>query len=278
MHEERLKEKIYSVRNFLEKKLVETIDLNSLAFEANYTQFHFTRFFSEQTGETPINYLRRLRLEKAAFDLKTTDRSVIDIALDSGYDAHESFTRAFKKQFKLSPKEYRNQYHYKNSKEIMEPKFILTDQIKLVTLKNFTIRFQRFTGNYEDCPGPYKDSVLWKDFLKEHDAKPNEIVCGICHDDPEITEGSKVRFDLGILSNSDSKLYNVKTIEGGRFALATHIGDYANLGESYEYMLYSYPRIFGKKIRNKPLLEIYQNPFPEKIEEARTEIFIPIEE
>ncbi len=220
----------------------------------------------------------KVRLENAAFDLKTTDKSVLDIALSSGYNAYESLTRTFKKYFKVSPKEYRDQHHYKYSKDIIEPKFILTDQIKIVTVNSFTIQFQRFTSKYNECPGPYKDSVFWNQFLSEHNLKPNQILCGICHDDPEITGGSKTRFDLGAITRHDSKQHNIKTIEGGKFALATDIGDYAKLRESYEYMLYSYPRISKISIRNTALIEIYQNPFPECIEESSKDILIPIEE
>jgi len=275
--EDRLKEKIYSVQNYLERKLSDSIDLNRLAFQANYSQFHFTRFFLEETGEAPINYLRRLRLEKAAFDLKTTEKTIIQIALDSGYEAHESFSRAFKKFFNLSPKDYRNNYHYAKSREIIEPKHILTDQIKNVNVESFKIKFERFTGSYSECAGPYKDSYHWNEFIKNKNVSPDSIFCGICHDDPEITDVTNVRFDLGTITNAESIGFDIKEIEGGKFLLATHLGDYKNLQESYEYMLYSFPQISGVKLRNSPLIEIYLNPFPAKLEEARTDILIPIE-
>ena len=54
-----------------------------------------------------MEYVRFSRMKKATHLLRTTDREVLDIALECGYEAHESFSRAFKKQYGVSPREYK---------------------------------------------------------------------------------------------------------------------------------------------------------------------------
>jgi AraC family transcriptional regulator len=78
-----------------------------LASKANYSRFHAHRVFQRATGETPGEFRRRLLLEKAAYQLSRSDRSVTDIAFDMGFEALESFTRAFRKAFKISPSHFR---------------------------------------------------------------------------------------------------------------------------------------------------------------------------
>lgn len=52
-------------------------------------------------------YINYIRLKKAAVALRSTEKSVLDIALDAGYDSHEGFTRAFTKRYGVSPSDYR---------------------------------------------------------------------------------------------------------------------------------------------------------------------------
>jgi AraC family transcriptional regulator len=54
-------------------------------------------------GESVKGHIRRLRLERAAIHLKQTQRPVTRIAFEAGYEAHESFTRAFRDWFGMSP-------------------------------------------------------------------------------------------------------------------------------------------------------------------------------
>lgn len=83
--------------------------LADLAAADGRSPYHLQRIFSKEVGESPLQYSRRVRLQRAAASLLVTSKSVIDIALDAGFDSHEGFTRAFKKMFLLSPKKFREQ-------------------------------------------------------------------------------------------------------------------------------------------------------------------------
>ncbi len=58
------------------------------------------------TGETIADHVRRLRLERAAMELRSGAKQVIQVALGAGYEAHEAFTRAFKTAYEMSPSEF----------------------------------------------------------------------------------------------------------------------------------------------------------------------------
>ncbi len=84
--------------------------LAELAAEAGTSPSTFQRAFSRIAGESPKQYTRRLQLECAALALVSSDRTVLDVALDVGFESHEGFTRVFSGQFGLPPMEFRRRY------------------------------------------------------------------------------------------------------------------------------------------------------------------------
>ncbi len=83
--------------------------LADLAAADGRSPFHLQRIFSAEVGESPLQFSRRVRLQRAAAALLVTQKSVLDVALDTGFDSPEGFTRAFRAMFALSPKQFRNQ-------------------------------------------------------------------------------------------------------------------------------------------------------------------------
>ena len=85
----------------------EDVSLDALAARAGWSPFHFHRAFRKVVGETPKQYMLRLRLERAAARLATGEDPVVSVAADAGFASHEVFTRAFRRQFGLTPSAYR---------------------------------------------------------------------------------------------------------------------------------------------------------------------------
>jgi AraC-like DNA-binding protein/effector-binding domain-containing protein len=81
--------------------------LDAIAARAGWSPFHLHRAFREMVGETPKQYTLRLRLERAGARLITSDDAVLDIALGTGFNSHEVFTRAFGRRFGRTPAAYR---------------------------------------------------------------------------------------------------------------------------------------------------------------------------
>ena len=83
------------------------IRVPKLALAAGLSRFHLVRLFSRMTGETLEQFLRRMRLERAAYMLIKSDHSILEISVDSGYQSPEAFSRAFRQAYGLIPTEYR---------------------------------------------------------------------------------------------------------------------------------------------------------------------------
>lgn len=93
--------------DFVEAHLDTEIALSDVAKAAGLSQWHFQRVFRALTNETLKTYIRSRRFAKALDQLLTTKLPILDIALAAGYDTQESFTRAFKSCFQLTPGQYR---------------------------------------------------------------------------------------------------------------------------------------------------------------------------
>lgn len=89
--------------NYMEEHLTEPIEFDRIAQEMNLSSFYFQKIFSILCGISPGEYIRNRRLTLAGSELLTTDKKVIDIALDYGYDTQEGFTRAFTRFHGVTP-------------------------------------------------------------------------------------------------------------------------------------------------------------------------------
>jgi len=92
---------------FAAAHLDEDLSLEALAGQAGLSAFHLHRVFSAAAGETPKQFTLRLRLARASAMLLTTSDSVLDIALECGFQSHEAFCRAFRRRFRMTPSVYR---------------------------------------------------------------------------------------------------------------------------------------------------------------------------
>ncbi|MCL2564320.1 MAG: helix-turn-helix domain-containing protein [Defluviitaleaceae bacterium] len=89
--------------NYIEENLTESINLEAAAQLAGFSIWEFQRMFSFVAGNSLGEYIRGRRLDFAANDIQTGDVKVIDIALRYGYDSPAAFSRAFNRQFGVSP-------------------------------------------------------------------------------------------------------------------------------------------------------------------------------
>ena len=99
--------RIEGVMRYIREHLHEPLDRETLAAVAGFSIPHFHRVFTAQVGESAVSYIRRLRLERAGRKLRMGAVDITEVALAAGYDTHAAFSKAFKQQFGLSPREFR---------------------------------------------------------------------------------------------------------------------------------------------------------------------------
>ena len=85
----------------------EALTLRFLSRKLGYSKFHTTRKFKEISGMQFRDYLRLRRLAFALIDVRDTQKSFLDIAVDYGFSSHEAFTRSFKMTYGITPNDYR---------------------------------------------------------------------------------------------------------------------------------------------------------------------------
>jgi len=97
---------VNKVQTYIEINIKKRMSLYEIANIAGYSPWHTSKIFKHYTGKTIFDYMRALRMTKAALTLRDEKIAVIDVALDFMFDSHEGFTRAFAKEFGITPKKY----------------------------------------------------------------------------------------------------------------------------------------------------------------------------
>jgi AraC family transcriptional regulator len=98
-----------AVVDYMHLHLQDDIDLTVLAQLAGLSKFHFLRLFTQAAGATPHRYLVRLRLQRAATMLRDTRQTILQVAEACGYRSQGHFAGAFRRQYGLSPTQFRRQ-------------------------------------------------------------------------------------------------------------------------------------------------------------------------
>ncbi len=103
-------ESILQVQDWLEEHFCTPLRIDEIAARFGFGVRNFKRRFKDATGQTPLNYLQDMRLERAKYLLETTKRTLDSITYDVGYEDSNSFRRLFQGRVGMSPAEYRRQF------------------------------------------------------------------------------------------------------------------------------------------------------------------------
>ena len=272
-------QRINKVVAYINNHLDETLDLKTLANEAALSDFHFHRIFKALKGEAIGGYITRLRLEATARLLRYTALTIEEIAFNIGYETTASLSKAFKKQYGISPTEYRtNKDTYIMKKEIINPDLALKAP-KIVTLEPKNLIYVALTGAYGSLDYGKAYEQLWA-VIKAQKlfTKGIESIC-ISYDDPKITEGSLQRSDVCLAIHKPAtpqEEVSCKTLAGGKYAVFFYQGSYENLSQVYDTAV---RWVIDQQytLREEPFFEKYLNDARRTPKEKlKTEIYIPI--
>ena len=286
-----------------EEHLDEPLQLAELAALAGFSPHHFHRVFQHVTGEAPKEYLRRLRLERAVLRLKVSPDSVLQIALEAGFATHETFTRAFTRQFGINPSEFRGvlREYRRNAFEVMGSHSFpgYTDETPLtlrfdmhkepVTVEKTPSRhllFVRHIG-YEGLLADADSFLdLWNElfaFADAHDLEysPEELV-GITHDDPYVTDEHNIRFDACLPIAGPMRVthpFGYRAQQPGLCVARRHVGGMEEIAKTFAYIGVEWlaPDDYG--LRATSPFEVYhcKRAADGRLERAFTDAYVPLE-
>lgn len=279
-------DQIISAAIYAQSHLDSHLDLLCLANVANMSAHHFHRKFIKQTGETPAKFVQRLRIEKAAFRLYLHQDSIISIALDCGFANPETLSRAFKRQYGISPREYRknkllgiparrDELHNLANPETHNFNLSAT---KPIQMQNTNIAFIHLLGPYEDVDCRIWDELdQWSD---QNHLPTQRAYMGIAHDVPNLTPPEKLRFDacVSIPPNTQgNQRIRVGQLPNQHYAITTHIGSYQTLPAAYPTIFAQSGKLNGWQIAALPIIEIYRDNCIDSLRAiSTTDIYIPL--
>jgi AraC family transcriptional regulator len=258
----------------IERDLDASVSLPELAEHACLSPFHFHRLFTAVVGEPPAEYVRRLRLERAAHELATSRRPVADIGREAGYGSQSAFTRAFSERFGRAPGEFRERERGRWAAPVVEQRKLVG---RIETIGPLRVAFIRHVGPYDQVHPVFERLALW---AATRGSNIEPLILGIAHDDPRITPPAQLRFDccLEIAANVRGEGdVGVTEVGGGEYATAIHHGPFDRLAETYAWLTLDFMPRERRSMRSAPCVEIYLTS-PERTSPADllTEVLVPV--
>ncbi|NUM44255.1 MAG: AraC family transcriptional regulator [Anaerolineales bacterium] len=301
---EKYKQALLATLLHIQTHLDEDLSLAMLAEKAGFSAHHFHRIFREVIGEPVKKYVRRLRLEKAAYRLKVSEETILKIALEAGFKTHESFTRAFERQFAINPNEYRTNFLQtsKERKKQIYPKYAeafdlkndsgllpngaTAKQVRVEHVRPIIVAFVRHVGAYDSVLAKGSPlSALWDELFQWGNANKlinaESLLLGIPQDDPSVTPLEKQRFDVCVQIpefRNPSGHIGCQTIQAGLFGVGRHYGSFENLTDTYMH-IYDALITSGKyRLCAQTPFEVYNHSLVrDDIRIHYTDIYLPIE-
>ncbi|MEK8130749.1 AraC family transcriptional regulator [Paenibacillus filicis] len=180
----------------IEARLGEELTLSSLAQLANFSDFHFHRVFQSIVGWPVMEYVRGRRLFHAACRVAGTKDKLMDIALDYGFGTPETFIRAFRKMYGMTPGEYRKQGlrpHASDKANVLERRLNLDSggirmEFRVVTKPGFDVIGYSIRTRNKDGQNNRDIPAFWQRYLQEkqgqalYEQAASTAEYGICGD------------------------------------------------------------------------------------------------
>lgn len=250
---------------YIDAHLDESLSVDRLSGVACFSRYHFQRQFSALFGIGVHRYVQLLRLKRASYRLAFRQgESVTEIALDSGYEGPEAFSRAFRQRLGQSPSGFRAEPDWSPWHAATEP---LSQARSMIMTQSFTasdVRIVDFPETHvammEHRGGPRRigDTVRcfidWRRANGLHPAKSSTF--NIFHDDPDNTPPAQYRMSLcaGVPAPFTPEAGDVKigTIPAGRCAVLRLTGSSDNLQPAFAYLYGEWLPESGQELRDFP--------------------------
>ena len=264
---------IQKVLQTIEEEL-EFVTLEELIRVSGYSYYHFHRIFKAYTGESLKKYIKRLQLEKTLQKMQVDKENITQIAIQAGYHMPSSFNKAFKEMFGVSPSTYKKSY------EISRIEYPDIEPVRREIVEEKQMYSLRHVGDYEDLDSPIKKCMQFAG--QNALIGKNFYLYTIPHDNPDVTENERLRFDICIEKTKEVDISQIdwlhtKVIARGKYAVFRHRGNPKNL-------IALYNAIFGKwlyssdiVLRDEPIFQKFlNNKYEVEEEDLLAEVYVPV--
>lgn len=279
---------------YIENHLGEDIRVEEVAQTVGYSYYHLTRQFSAILGESVGSYIKRRRLAAAAKSLLYSNQRIIDIAMEYGFESSESFSRAFKAIYKVSPSIYRKNRIdlFISAKERLDPQLLryrtqnITVHPRVVELPDIMAAGIRGKTTLRNNILPQ----LWQEFKLKINEIPNQSkkgrafgICEACEEGNTIYNmNNDVLFSEVAAVEVDGfeglpQEFVPKILKGGRYAVFTHKGSLELLSKTFEYIWGTWFLNTKEVLDKREDFELYDERYlGNDNPESEIDIYIPI--
>ena len=279
-------QKVRDVLNYINGNLAENLNVKFLSEKFSISYFHFHRIFKAIMGETLGCYINRMRLETAVKLIRYSNEPLSDVAQKIGYNDCSAFSKAFSKEFGLSPQEFKSNRAIVLNTHVDytindSGKLVADIKPKIIQLPDKPVIYMSFKGEY----GNEEFSRVWDDFLGF--ATQNGLlgwkpdIFSVYYDLPSDVGIENCIADFCISTPKQvapNGRISSKTISGGKYAVFRYKGSYENLWKLYETIFGVWVLHSDVRLRDVPIIEKYRNySLTGNPNNFLTEIYIPIE-
>lgn len=259
-------QQLEKVIDFIGQHLDEELSLERLSEIFCISKFHFHRLFTIFTGLSLQQYIRWLRLKRAARQLIIDkEQSIINIAINAGFESHEAFSRAFKKACGFSPSQYRQNSdwsHWEQSPYCLPKRGEINMKVEIKHSNKIRLAMIEHRGDPKFIGDTVNKLVSWAK-AQAINLKPKAgEAFAIAYDDPKTTPATEFRSDFGIKIPENLKLDNVvieKYLPAGRYAVAMHKGSRNNISDTVYYLYRDWLPNSGEELGDLPCVFCYFN-------------------
>lgn len=275
--------RLQQVVSYLRTKYNQKISIENLEELSNFSYRNLQRIFKATYNETIGAYVTRVKVENSAKMLLFTKDEIKEIAHKVGYSDVQSFSKAFKKHYGISPAIYRNKkekiLQKKNSKQSTIMPFF---ENRITVLEPKKVLYKTYKGDY------YNNQIdeVWNSLLTEASTAnintEEALSFGIIWDEPIISEKIIYNYDACIVIDKAIKIPNqkfkTKIIPTQKYAVFTHIGNYKSISKTYDKIFSNWIFTSGKEVSEAPFLEFYikHESHTNDENEYETEIYVPL--
>ena len=270
-------EKVNQVIDYISANLHQPLQLDVIAERICISRRQLLRIMRSALNESLYAYMARQRMERAIMYMQTEEMTLAELAARVGYDNPQSFSKAFRKLFGISPKAYINELNARLQEYVKSSggKYE-TASSEICEEEDLNLIYIRIVGQYgEEMPYKTAWDKLMK-FLKEKQALSAATrFIGLSFDDPNVTIAGQCRFYACATIDKPVEavgVFGTLRLRKGKYAVYTLKDSYSNLQEFYNNISVS----FNHTIRHGMPFEEYIHYTGTDSEAALTKIYIPI--
>jgi len=274
-----------TVLAYIDANLEGDLSVKTLSREANFSVFHFHRQFTAFVGVPVSRYVQLMRLRRAAHRLAASaDHSVLEAALDAGFESPEAFCRAFRRAFGTTPSAFRKEPDW----QVWNTVFAIPHFSRTVIMQVRIVNFPEVkVAALEHCgpPGLVNESVRrFIEWRMQSGQSPvaSSRTFGIPYSNPDTTPAQEFRFAIcgeihEAVAPNEFGVHQI-VIPGGRYVVVRHAGSPDHIGETIYPIYRDWLPASGEELRDQPLFFNYLSAYPETPQDQwQTDVYVPLQ-